>query len=310
MSSTSTPPTSSKSDVTLAPDVVAVDVEAAVLGAPERAGGSGGAAVGRVSATGDAATRLAGVRVLVGPVDACGECEACRRGKLLACAGVKLLGRDTPGALGGTVTARVRWVCPLDGPLEGAVAGPSAAALPREALALYTLHARAGVGPGDPVVWLGDDPLAKLGATLARAAGGVVVTPPEGDDVRATARLVDEELRAAGARRVAWTVLDARGTAAGRTRALALAAEGGGGGGTTALLAGPALGVPDGDASLAAALAVEVRVIAVAAPHPDLLPELVALVQKGVVDLAPHVAITPWAARDAAQADRVVVVAR
>lgn len=298
--------------MTLAPDGIAVEVEAAVLGAPERAGGTGGGAVGRVTATGEAATRLAGVRVLVGAVDACGECEACRRGKLLACAGVRVLGRDVPGALGGTITARARWVCPLDGPLDGVVPGPSAAALPREALALYTLHARAGVGPGDPVVWLGDDALAKLGATLARAAGAAVVTPPDGDagDPAGIARAVDDELRASGARRVAWTVCDARGTADGRTRALALAALGGGGGGTAAFLAGPALGVPDGDAAIAPALAAEVRVLAVAAPHPDLLPELAALVHKGVVELAPHVDVAPWDVRTAGPADRVRVLAR
>lgn len=254
----------------LRPDEALVAVEGAVLGGPEVRAvalstglSPGGAAVGIVVASGDAAADLLGRRVLVPPTGACGECDVCRRGRLAACPTGKTLGRDVHGTLASHVVGRRRWLLPLDGPLAALTLGPEAAALAREAALAYALFARAGVGPGDVTVWLGDGPIARLGAGLARARGhGVAVDEPA---------------------EPVFKVFETSGSAKGRRRALALAARGGMG----VLLAGSAVGVPDDEPlPLGAALEGEITLLSVAMAHPDLLPEVAALAARGELDVA------------------------
>jgi D-arabinose 1-dehydrogenase-like Zn-dependent alcohol dehydrogenase len=271
-----------------------VEVEAAVLGAPElRAldrGGDvvpGSAAVGRVVMTGPAAEDALGQRVLVGPLEACGECVACRRGRLCACASRVRRGLDADGTLASHVVARRRWVCTLDGPLLGKVDAAWAAALPREAALAVTMVARAGVAPGDLTVWLGGETIAELGSQVARAKGALAIAPH-------TVELPDSELFAAlEARSTApatWRLFETGGHDATRQRACRLAASGA----TLTLLAGDAAGTDhDAPLPLCAALGRDVEVRGVAAPHPDLVPETVALACRGELDLAPWVTVLP-----------------
>src|SRR5437763_1917797 len=72
------------------------------------------------------------------------------------------------GALASHVIARRRGRCALAGPLGGALPGPVAAALAREAPLAYALLARAGTSPGDVTVWIGDGALSRYGVSLAR----------------------------------------------------------------------------------------------------------------------------------------------
>lgn len=283
----------------LAPDGLLVEVEATVLGAPElRAldrGGDvvpGGAAVGRVVQTGPAATDALGKRVLVGPIEACGECAACRLSRVGACPSRVRRGLDVDGTLASHVVARRRWVCTLDGPLFGMADGAWAAALPREAALAYTLVARAGVAPGDATVWLGDDTVAQLGVQVARAKGAQGLSPR-----REELELCDADLHAALASRLeseissaTWRIFETRGHDVTRRRACQLAASGA----SLTLVAGDAAG-SDHDAALplCPSLNRDVELRGVAAPHPDLVPEIVAMVGRGDLDVASLVTVVP-----------------
>jgi threonine dehydrogenase-like Zn-dependent dehydrogenase len=276
-------------------DEVLVEVEAAAVAGPELlalAGGDGaaGAAVGRVVAAGDAARHHQGARVVVGPVRACGECEACRRGRPAACPHAPPPERGVASH----VVAPARWLLPLAGPLEGVAPGPAAAALAREAPLAYELHARAGVAPGDATVWLGDGAIAAFGAQIARAKGGAAFALTAEERALPPAALgaaLRDRLAGAGVPREApWHVLETTGRDAWRRRALALATPGG----TLAFLSGAAAGTEDpATLALAAALGREVVMIGVRGAHPDLMPEVAALVARGELDLDRQVMVRP-----------------
>lgn len=239
-------------------DDVVVAVEAASLGPralAERAEVPGLAAVGRVVETGPGARHLDGARVVVGPTQPCGDCDLCRRGAAPVCPAGRTLGIDAPGTLAERVVARARWVLPLGAELD--VPGPTAALLGHEAALAYALYARAGVGPRDPTVVLGDGPVARLLAQILTAKNAA----PGGDG--------------GGDRPRKIFAVDGTGVA----EALAIA----GPRATIAVAAGAASGAGHG---LDAALAREVTLIGVAGAHPDLLPEIAALVVRGELDLA------------------------
>ncbi len=153
---------------------VRVVVEAVACAEPELAALAagavpGGAAVGQVVEAGEGGAHLVGRRVLVGPFHGCGECDVCRRARPHACPSGAILGASAPGALGGSLLARARWVVPLDGGL--ALDGPLAALVPREAADAYALLARSGAGAGDRVAIVGHSPVARLARALAHRRG-------------------------------------------------------------------------------------------------------------------------------------------
>jgi threonine dehydrogenase-like Zn-dependent dehydrogenase len=228
-------------------DDVVVAVEAASLGPvslAERAEVPGRAAVGRD-----------GARVVVGPTQPCGDCDLCRRGAAPVCPNGRTLGVDAPGTLAERVVARARWVLPLGAELD--VPGPTAALIGHEAGLAYALYARAGVGPRDPTVILGDGPIARLLTQILTAKNAA----PGGDG--------------GGDRPRKIFAVDGTGVA----EALAIA-------GPRATIAVEALAGATGEVNgLEAALAREVTVIGVAGAHPDLLPEIAALVVRGELDL-------------------------
>jgi threonine dehydrogenase-like Zn-dependent dehydrogenase len=313
----------------LGPDELLVAVEHVALGAPERATlreragvAPGGAAVGRVVATGTAATDHMGRRVLVGPHHACGECDSCRRGRLASCLRARRLGDNVDGALASHVVALRRWVCPLDGALASAAPGPEAVLLARDAPLAYALATRAGLGAGDVSIWLGDGPIAALGRTIARALGSFVAQPTAGneDDPEAWIAAVRAELAGEAAALpppAIWRVFDTVGTPASRRAVAAFARAGA----TIGLLEGRSAGLTHDDltalgAALAAGLAHELQLFGVAVAHPDLVPEVAALAARGQLALADRVQVFPVAAlADAISAatagrdDRLVVVA-
>lgn len=292
-----TPASTQRPDPTLRPDEVLVEVEAAVVGAPEAAAldagtsyAPGGAAVGAVTRAGDAATHLVGKRVLVGPIAACGECDVCRRGYPAGCAAHARPGLERDGALASHVVAKSRWVLALDGALDGATPGPAAAALPREAALAHEMLARAGVAPGETTLWLGSGAVADFGLALARDRGATALELTAGErGLPADELLASVRARAAAlaAPQGPWRVFEVSGRAAWRRRAAALATPG------STLVA--AASDEDG---LAGALSRDLVVHTVAAAHPDLLPEVVALAVRGVLDLAAAVEIHPIAKLD------------
>lgn len=263
----------------------------------------GAAAVGVVTAVGVAADEWLGARVLVPTVDACGECDRCRRGGAALCATGGRLGVTAPGALATTITAAARWLVRLDGAL--ALPTPHAAALGGELARAYALYARAGVGPRDPVVVLGGGPLARATVEILLQKGA---TPVCATDDAATIAALGE--RAAVTAIHTAAIEDALGSAGPRPRRVIVT--------DAALLeaglrvAGPraTVVVAAGDAEvappLAIALAEEVTLTGVLDCHPDLVPELAALVARGDLSLDALVEVVPVAAL----ADRLAERAR
>jgi D-arabinose 1-dehydrogenase-like Zn-dependent alcohol dehydrogenase len=280
----------------LAGDRIRVAVEAAVcaepelawLGAAQPACAPGGAAVGRVVATGEGAAHLAGSRVLVGPLDPCGECERCRRGLPFACADGRTLGRTAPGALAGEIEVGARWVTELAGGLT--VDGPLAALLAREAADAYALHARAGLAAGEPAVVLGRGPVACLLTQIASARGARVVAASAGEPHSVERVLAHLAEHAGGGRPV--KILAAAGGAVDDDElglALRLARPG-------ALIASLARAPRPTDATagdIAALLAGGGALVGMPAAHPDLVPEVAALAVKGELDLAAAAEVHP-----------------
>lgn len=260
-----------------ADDDVMVEIEAS----------HGGAGVGRVIGAGERAASFLGKRVLVGPIDPCGECEVCRRGGAPVCP----LARHRT-TLATRVTVAARWVVGLDDGLD--LPTPLAAHVPGDIALAYTLYARTNLAPREPVVVIGAGPVARFlvqilvakgiiptlvvdpadtafadwalakGVTLAR------VVPDASDDLARQTVLATFTAQAIGNR--PWRVLATSPDATRRAAALA------GPRATLTVLAGS----PDLPAAL---IDREVTILTVARAHPDLVVEVAALCVKGEISL-------------------------
>ncbi|HET7505369.1 MAG TPA: alcohol dehydrogenase catalytic domain-containing protein [Kofleriaceae bacterium] len=236
------------------------------------------AGVGRVIADGAHASGLVGRRVLVGPIDPCGECDVCRRGGAAVCPTARR--RDS---LGARVVAASRWLVPLEDGLD--LPSPAAAAVAGDVALAYTLYARTGVAPRDPVVVVGASPITRflIEILLAKAITPAAVTGPGAwadwlagkgvlvahDRAELTAALAAQSL---GTR--PWRVLC--GDPAQAPAAIELA----GPRATLSLVAAPSIAALAG-----AVLAREVTILGVAGAHPDLVVEAAALCVKREIDL-------------------------
>lgn len=297
----------------LADDSILVAVEASVLGLPERHPRPGitpgGAAVGTVVEAGAGALDLRGRRVVLGPDMACGECDVCRRAAVAACPHRQVLGRTVHGTLASAVVARARWACALDGGLH--VDGPAAALIGREAAWAYTMLVRAGVGPGELVVIVGHDVVARFLVDIALAKGarpmvllgedrpafaawirernGVVVSMAAGQ-----AQILAEARAAAGHGERPWSIFVTGGEPAQCSLALAAMTPGS----RVVFLARQALGLPtEGHAgaidAIDAVASADGTLLGVAGAHADLLPEVAALVVRGELDIAGAAELIP-----------------
>jgi D-arabinose 1-dehydrogenase-like Zn-dependent alcohol dehydrogenase len=248
-------------------------VAVAVLASSRTIGGL--AVIGTVVETGEHARSLIDKRVLVGPIDPCGECDVCRRGGAAVC---PTLTRRTEPA--DRILAAARWAVPLDIELPM----PGAAAVAGDVALAYTLYARTGLGPREPTVVVGASPIARFLIEILRAKGiaPVVVVDPESSwayaSERATvARTRDEVVAGIAAQGIAgrtWRVI----AAAIDDATVARAAELAGPRATLTLLA-PIAALP------AELVAREVTIISVAGAHPDLVVEVAAMCAKGEIDL-------------------------
>jgi threonine dehydrogenase-like Zn-dependent dehydrogenase len=253
------------------------DVEIA-LEAVQVGGAIGGAGVGRVVRAGEHAGGLIDRRVAVGPIDPCGECDVCRSGGAAACPLARR--RDT---LGATAIAAARWLVPLDGDLELPL--PAAAAVAGDVATAYTLYARTGVGPRDPVVVIGASPIGRflIEILIAKGIAPVALAAPAW-----TRWLRDKAVAEAGDRPSVAAALAEQGLGTRPWRvicadpaAIAAAVQLAGPRATLTVLAGRSPPPIAGDA-----LAREVAIFGVAGPHPDLVVEAAALCRKAEVDLA------------------------
>lgn len=243
-----------------------------------------GALVGRVDDASEGSAILLGKRVLVGPVDPCGQCEVCRRGGAAVCPAAK-----RRGAVSSRVRVASRWVVALGDGLELPV--PAAAAVAGDVATAYTLYARTGLGPREPVVVVGDNALTRFVVEIVRAKGITPTVIAGGDTawhdwllgkgaavVADDARVHDAVTAAIAAQGLGarpWRVIATSSAALARAAALA------GPRATLTVFADATSPALPGDV-----LAREVTVIGVAGPHPDLIVEAAAMCVKGEIDLA------------------------
>ena len=125
---------------------------------------------GTVSAVGDGVTGFTpGDRVVVRPLDACGECPACKRGHAHICQNLKFLGLDTDGAFQEkwTVPAHTVHKLPEDLPLD------HAALIEPVSVACHDVR-RSRVEAGEDVLVIGGGPIGMLIAMVANHAGANV----------------------------------------------------------------------------------------------------------------------------------------
>lgn len=277
----------------------AESLELELVGIAVEAVHSSGAAVGRVDEASEGAAVLVGKRVLVGPYDACGQCEVCRRGGAPVCP----LG-NARGAVGSRLRAATRWLVALGGDLDLPV--PAAAAVAGDVTTAYTLYARTGLSPREPVVIVGTSPVTRFLVEILRAKA---ITPVVVVDRDAPAEWRDW-LLAKGAAAVSGgepslgaaitATIAAQGQGAKPLRliatdaaALPIAVSLAGPRSTLTVLATGA------DAMLPASLlARELTIIGVAGPHPDLIVEAAAMCVRGEIDLAGGVVIEHAGASD------------
>jgi 2-desacetyl-2-hydroxyethyl bacteriochlorophyllide A dehydrogenase len=111
----------------------------------------------------------AGDRVVVEPIQSCGECRACRMGASYICYRLKVLGVDLPGAM------QEYWAVPAARLLRipDTLADDHAALVEPLAVAVHDVS-RAGVKAGDAVLVFGGGPIGALIALVCRHRGARV----------------------------------------------------------------------------------------------------------------------------------------
>ncbi len=126
---------------------------------------------GEVAAIGEGVTEVAiGDKVVVRPLDHCGNCPACTAGHLHICHNLKFLGLDTDGAM------QEVWNVPAHTlhKLPDTLRLDHAALIEPVAVACHDVRL-SGLKKGEDVVVIGGGPIGMLCAMVARDAGGEVV---------------------------------------------------------------------------------------------------------------------------------------
>jgi D-arabinose 1-dehydrogenase-like Zn-dependent alcohol dehydrogenase len=237
------------------------------------------AVIGRVVEAGVRAASLDGKTVLVGPHDPCGECDVCRRGGAAVCP--LLMKRD---ALGDHVIASGRYCVPLGDGLELPV--PEGAAVAGDVALAYTLYARTGVAPRDPVVVVGASPVARFLTEILIAKGCTPIVVADESQAAWCEWLRRKQVAIAADRDAMTAAIAAQGITGRAARVIAAAPHAAA---SAAVFTGPrstltVLAPVDGLPGELAAR--EVVVISVAGMHPDLVVEAAAMCMKGEIDLA------------------------
>lgn len=311
----------------------------------------GAEVVGVVQAAGESASHLVGRSVIVPRLLPCGECEPCRRGRIAICAAQRP--RPLRPVALEVVPARFLFpleppfvqAAPALGDLFRYAAVSDALLSP------YSGLVRVGQSPGGLCVVLGGGPRAAAAVLVVRALGcqaavicarpdererlcappygALAALDPVAHDADSARRVLRELATAAGLLPHGLTHIETTGSDAGRARALGLLAAGG----TAVLLdrsrpldhpaepaaaplAAPLIADPGiaGMAVLERITREQCQILGAGPGHPDLLPELVALLDRSQLDLqaltrpvAPAEADSELAARRAGQGDQLTL---
>lgn len=270
-----------------------------------------------VEEAGRAAHDLIGHGVVIPRLLPCGECDYCRRGAVAACASLAQVPRPDRPVLFETLPAR--YLFPLRPPLVPKVPATDAlwplAALADALLTPYTGFCMAGAAAGTFCVVIGDGPRAAMTAVVAESLGLAVevcaINALAAETAASAKRRLTDTAAALGLSAAGQLIVETTGTATGRLWAAELAEPGG------ALLLFPrSPSSPEHWAQNPQALfsavaedlvAAQVQIIPVA-PHPDLLPELFALVRRAEIDLSAQVQAVPPAGPNDPSGDRLPIV--
>jgi hypothetical protein len=129
-----------------------------------------------------------GGRVFVPGVLPCGECPRCRRGLVAACPRRRRAFPD-PSV---EVELDGRYLASVDEPPGAAPIEDTVAVTAGVVAQLLEAIARAGVGPEQLAVWIGDDPRAAVGVRLCARLGAVSVAAPPDETGRAALETATE----------------------------------------------------------------------------------------------------------------------
>src|SRR5574338_1494949 len=259
---------------------------------------------GRVVKAGPGAEAWLGKAVLVPAVMACGECDACRRGKPTICPNQKMPGNDIHGGFATHIEVPARGLCPVD-EARLAKVGLQLADVSVVAVALKTPYqevVQAGVGPGYLVVVNGVGGVGSYFVQIAAALGAPVVAvdvdPKKLELVAANGasktfnvREVDPKnlkkevgafAKSKGLPSREWVIFECSGTAAGQATAFGLLVHGG-------TLGVVGFTMDKVDVRLSNLMAFHARALGNWGCPPELYPPALDLVLDGKVKLAPFV---------------------
>jgi threonine dehydrogenase-like Zn-dependent dehydrogenase len=225
------------------------------------------------------------VRVFIpGPLP-CGECAICRRGLCVACAHRRTIftrGEDP------AVAVPERFITAVDDDLQ-----PLQAIAAGFVVEIIGAAARAGLGPGETAIWLGEAPWSTAGAAWSARRGcrAFLLAAPGAAARAAGATALDVDAGPASWRRMIEESEAAGGPGGGRPerrificgRAPVLAEA-------ALSLAGPGatLSFLHGAPAVLSGLdtAAPLRLFTAGAAHPDLVPEALAAIRRGDADVA------------------------
>lgn len=138
---------------------------------------------GTVVEVGSAVTsHKVGDRVVVRPLDWCGECPTCQAGHTHICQNLKFMGIDTPGAFQSNWTVKARTLHTLPAGVnlkQGALIEPLS-------VACHDVR-RSRLQAGEKVVILGGGPIGQLVAAVAKSVGAEVLVSEPNESRRAFA---------------------------------------------------------------------------------------------------------------------------
>ncbi|MEG3767999.1 zinc-dependent alcohol dehydrogenase [Alteromonas sp. 14N.309.X.WAT.G.H12] len=123
-----------------------------------------------------------GDKVVVRPLDWCGECPTCKAGYIHICQNLKFMGIDTPGAFQSSWTVKARTLHKLPDGVDlqqGALIEPLS-------VACHDVR-RSRLQAGEKVVVLGGGPIGQLVAAVAKSVGAEVLVSEPNDSRRAFA---------------------------------------------------------------------------------------------------------------------------
>jgi len=261
---------------------------------------------GVVEAAGPGLERLVGKNVVVPAVIPCGACDVCRRGRGSICAKQVFPGNDVHGGFASHVLVPARGLAEVD--LAGASFGDSGVGLAELAVVAdavstaYQAVRRSQLAPGDLAIFVGAGGVGGFGVQIANALGAKVVAvdvdkakldliAQHGAALTLDAREKDQDgikaavkefAKAQGLRSTEWRVFETSGTKPGQELAFKL------------LVSGSYLGVvgytrDPVSLRLSNLMALDARAEGNWGCVPELYPEVLDLVRRGLVKLAPFV---------------------